>query len=152
MEKCTIDQDVLILGGDNLFEGSISDFLTTFEKKWDTVLLYDVGDLELAKQLGNVTLGEENKIASFVEKPENPTSTLAATMVYAIKKDHLKYIPALLQEGIEKNAGEIKAGELIGYIMRFADVYGHTLEGKWFDIGTLEQLKKAEEWIELKRA
>lgn len=72
-------------------------------------------------------------------------------MVYAIKKDHLKYIPTLLQEGIEKNAGEIKAGELIAYIMRFADVYGHTLKGKWFDIGTLEQLKKAEEWIELKR-
>ncbi len=84
--------------------------------------------MELAKQLGNVALGAENRITSFIEKPENPTSTLAATMVYALKKEHLHYIPSLYREGQEKNMGEIKAGELIAYIMQYEHVYGHTLK------------------------
>jgi dTDP-glucose pyrophosphorylase len=54
--------------------------------------------LELAKGLGNVTLGEDNRVSSFVEKPENPSSSLCATMIYALKKEHLKYIPLLLEE------------------------------------------------------
>lgn len=150
MQKHTLSEDIIILGGDNLFEDDLSDFIDNFNKNGDTVLLYDVGDKELAKQLGNVTLGTDNAILSFIEKPENPTSTLSATMVYALKKEHLKYVPLLLEEWKEKNAWEIKAGELIAYIMRFEKVWWHTLTGKWFDIGTLEQLQKAEDWIRLK--
>jgi dTDP-glucose pyrophosphorylase len=62
-------------------------------------------------------------ITSFVEKPENPSSTLCATMVYILKKEHLKYIKLLLEEGQKNNAGEIKAGELIAYIMRNEKVW-----------------------------
>jgi dTDP-glucose pyrophosphorylase len=61
-------------------------------------VLYDVGEIELAKQLGNVTLDATEAITSFVEKPENPSSTLCATMIYAIKNDHLKYVSLLLEE------------------------------------------------------
>jgi NDP-sugar pyrophosphorylase family protein len=35
--------------------------------------------------------------------------------------------------------------------MRNEKVWWHILAWKWFDIGTLEQLKKAEEWIHLKK-
>lgn len=152
MKTCNLSEDVLILWWDNLFEDDLSVALETFKEKGDTVVLYDVGDLELAKQLWNVTLNEENNITAFVEKPEAPSSTLCATMVYAIKKEHLKYIPLLLEEWKQKNAGELKAGELIAYIMKHEKIWGETLTGKWFDIGTLEQLKKAEEWIYLKRS
>lgn len=150
MEKHNIDEDVLIFGGDNLFEDDLSSVIETLHKKGDVVGLYDVGDLELAKGLGNVTLGEDNRVSSFVEKPENPSSSLCATMIYGLKKEHLKYIPLLLEEWKRQNAGEIKAGEMIAYIMKNEPVYGQTLEWKWFDIGTLEQLQKAEEWINLK--
>ncbi len=69
-------------------------------------------------------------------------------MIYGIRKEHIKYIPLLFEEGQQKNAGELKAGELIAYIMKHEQVWGQTLRGQWFDIGTLEQLKKAEEWVE----
>lgn len=49
-------------------------------------------------------------------------------MIYGIKKEHLKYIPLLLEEGEKNNAGEIKAGELIAYIMQSEQVYGQTLQ------------------------
>lgn len=150
MKKYPITEDLLIFWWDNLFEDDLSGVIETFKEKGDIVVLYDVGELELAKQLWNVTLDTDNTVTSFVEKPENPSSTLCATMVYAIKQEHLKYIPLLLEEGKQKNAGEIKAGELIAYIMRYEKFWWKTLTWKWFDIGTLEQLKKAEEWIELK--
>jgi glucose-1-phosphate thymidylyltransferase len=151
MEKHTIDDDVLILWWDNLFEDDLSGIIGVFhERSVDVIGLYDVGNLELARQLGNVTLNENNVVTSFVEKPENPSSSLCATMIYALKKEHLKYIPILLEEGKRKDAGEIKAGELIAYVMKSEEVYGQTLQWKWFDIGTLDQLKKAEDWIDLK--
>lgn len=152
MERYTLDEDLLILGWDNLFEDDLSSVMETLKEKGDVVGLYDVGDLELAKGLGNVTLGDDEKVTSFVEKPEHPSSSLCATMIYALKKEHLKYIPLLLQEWKEKNAGEIKAGEMIAYIMKHEPVYGQVLRWKWFDIGTLEQLQKAEEWINLKNS
>lgn len=151
MQKYDIIEDVLILWWDNLFEDDLSSVIETFKQKGNIVVLYDVGELELAKQLWNVTLDHDGVITSFVEKPENPSSTLCATMIYAIKYEHLKYIPLLLEEGKRKNAGEIKAGELIAYIMRYEKFWGKTLTGKWFDIGTLEQLKHAEEWVKTQK-
>lgn len=151
MEKHTIDEDILVLGGDNLFEDNLENLIDTFYKKGDVVSLYDVGSLELAKWLGNVEVNADGVITSFVEKPENPTSTLCATMVYAIKKEHVKYIQLLHEEGKKQNSGEIKAGELIAYMMKNEEVQGQVLTGKWFDIGTLDQLAKAEKWVEENR-
>lgn len=151
MREHSIDEDVLILWWDNLFEDDLSGIIDIFHKNGvDVIGLYDVGSLDLARELWNVTLDENNTVTSFVEKPENPSSSLCATMIYALKKEHLKYIPILLDEGKKKNAGEIKAGELIAYVMKSVQVYGQILQWKWFDIGTLEQLKKAEDWIHLK--
>jgi dTDP-glucose pyrophosphorylase len=49
MEKHTINEDILILGGDNLFEDNLGNLIDTFYKKGDVISLYDVGSLELAK-------------------------------------------------------------------------------------------------------
>lgn len=85
------------------------------------------------------------RIISLIEKPSVPTSSLAATLVYILKKSDLHHIKTVIESGKAD-----RAGDLIAYLCQKEAVYGSILQGKWFDIGTLEQLKKAEEWLQLK--
>lgn len=105
-----------------------------------------MGDLEYVKQLSNPVLDNNNRIISFIEKPTEPTSSLIGTLVYVLQNRSLTYVADVI-----KNGQADRAGDFIAYLCQKEPVYGHILEGTWFDIGTLEQLKKAEEWIELKR-
>src|SRR5436190_12473100 len=73
---------LLIVAGDNLFDGSIAGFVK-FAKKTDaTVAVYDVGDKEAIKKYGNIDIDAEGTITHFEEKPEKPRSTLAAIALY----------------------------------------------------------------------
>ncbi len=83
-EHAALDDDLLVIAGDNLFDYSLSDYIAFWAGKdgASAVAVYDVGDRELAKQYGVVELGEDDRIVDFVEKPEDPPSTLAATATY----------------------------------------------------------------------
>jgi NDP-sugar pyrophosphorylase family protein len=85
------------------------------------------------------------RVISLIEKPSNPTSSLAATLVYIFRKDALHHVADVIKSGKSD-----RAGDLIAYMCQKEAIYGSVLQGRWFDIGTLEQLKKAEEWIQLK--
>ena len=103
-------------------------------------MLYDVKSVAFAKNLGIASINEHNQITSFIEKPENPSSTLASTLIYALKKEHLSLVGYALQEGKAD-----RAGDFIKYLSERKPVYGKILQGRWFDIGTPESLKEAEE-------
>jgi NDP-sugar pyrophosphorylase family protein len=66
---------------------------------------------------------------NFIEKPENPTSTLCATLIYCFKNSTLPHIKTVIDSGKSD-----RAGDLIAYLCGIEDIYGYTLQGKWFDI------------------
>lgn len=142
IDNYEITEDVMILGGDNFFEDDLSEMIRIFQKKWDSIALYDVENLELVKQLSTLTMNAENKILDFIEKPENPTSTLIATLIYCFKKSTLWHI----QDVIELGKAD-RAWDLIASICKVEDIYGYHLRGKWFDIGSMKQLNETEEWL-----
>lgn len=146
IQKAEIKQDVIILWGDNFMEDDFKKLFENFHKKGNTIGLYDVGDLEYVKQLSSPILDADMRIISFIEKPTQPTSSLVWTLVYVLKNTSLKHI-----DDVIKNGQADRAGDFIAYLCQKEPIYGQILEGKWFDIGTLEQLKKAEEWIHLKK-
>jgi len=134
-----IEEDLLIIGGDNLFEDNLSAIFNLFQEKGNTIMLNDVKNIELAKLYGIVSINSEDKITNFVEKPESPESTLASTLIYAIKKEDLELINHVLKQGLAD-----RAGDFIKYLSENRTVSGIPLTGKWFDIGSLQQLKEAE--------
>ncbi len=136
-----INDDLLIIGGDNLFEDDLHHFLQFFNTtKSSSIMLHDVKSITFAKNLGIASINEHNQITSFIEKPENPSSTLASTLIYALKKEQLPLVKHALQEGKAD-----RAGDFIKYLADRKPVYGKILQGRWFDIGTPESLKEAEE-------
>lgn len=137
-----IDDDVLVIAGDNLFEFSLRDFADYFKKKKTSIIaLYDMKDKSrVANKLGVVMIDKNKRVIDFEEKPAEPKSTLAATACYLYTKEDIKKLKDYLKGRKAVDA----SGHFFEYISRQKPAYAFTFEGRWWDIGSMEQLEEAD--------
>jgi len=139
-----IDKEIdwLILGGDNIFEDSLIEFLN-FSKDlgYPTIGIYDINDIKKASHFGVVNMDKENRIIDFFEKPKSPPSTLIASCIYYFPKNSLDFLDSFLNSNLNPDA----AGTYISWLVKKYKVFGYKLKGKWLDIGNFNSLKEAEE-------
>ena len=142
IERAAIDDDLLVIAGDNLFDFSLPEFVSFWQSKGQAsaVAVRDVGSLELAAQYGIVALADDARVTDFVEKPADPPSTLAATATYLYHRDHVPLVRAYLDEGNPPD----QPGRLVGWLHRREPVYGWVFDAGWYDIGDREQLLAAD--------
>ena len=134
-----IDDDIIVVAGDNLFELSLKEVANMFhKKKHNTIVLHDVKDTELAKHYGVVEV-KNGLVFHFEEKPVEPKSTLISTGIYLFQKKTIKLIEKYISQGNNTD----KTGDFIAWLHKREDVYTHITDKTWYDIGTLEQLEKA---------
>ncbi|MET1124296.1 MAG: NDP-sugar synthase [Archaeoglobaceae archaeon] len=127
-----LDDDVLVIAGDNVFDFEVSQLLDVFESTGDVVVaLYDVGDTELAKRYG-VAEVEEGILRSFEEKPANPKSSLIGVALYVLPRD----VITILQRYVRENERSDNLGDFLSYLCRRRTVRAVTVNGNWFDVGT----------------
>lgn len=139
--EASIDDDVLVIAGDNLFDSPLSDFLAFWRGKGGSaVAVHDVGDLELATQYGIVDVDADDRVTGFVEKPSEPPSTLAATAAYLYSREHLRLVPTYLAEGNPPD----QPGNLVAWLYPRVPVYAYRFDGGWYDIGDPGQLLAAD--------
>jgi len=136
-----LDDDLLVVAGDNLFDYSLADYEAYWRKKGGSaVAVHDVGDRELAKKYGIVDVDADDRITAFVEKPDDPPSTLAATATYLYRREHAALVPTYLAEGNPPD----QPGNLVAWLHAREPVYAYRFPGEWFDIGDHEQLLEAD--------
>ena len=83
LTKHEIDDDIIVIGGDNLFSDDLSGFGDYCEQKKAPVTgVYDVGDLEQIKKYNSIEIDEDHRIIYFEEKPQVPKSTLTGIALY----------------------------------------------------------------------
>lgn len=142
VERARIDGDLLVVAGDNLFDYSLAEYVRWWQGKGvaSAVALYEVEDRELIKQYAVVELDEHERVVSFVEKPAEPRSTLAATACYLYHREHAKLIATYLAE---RNPAD-QPGRMVEWLYSRAPVYGYRFEGEWLDIGNRDQLLEAD--------
>lgn len=139
-----IDDDLLIIAGDNLFDLRLEKFLSFAKKHSDgiSIALYDVGSLETAKKFGVVHIDKTNRVIDFEEKPEKPKSTLISTGIYYFPKEKIADIKKYVNvEGAKLDA----PGYYIKWLSVNDRVYGFSFSQDWYDIGDMESYKKADE-------
>lgn len=142
IEREEIDDNLLVIAGDNLISFDVADFIDDFEKRCTpTLAAYDVGSRERASSFGLVDL-DGDRIVGFQEKPENPTSTLVSIACYAFPADSLPLLSTYLADG--NNPDE--PGWFIQWLHDHQPTYAYTFDGAWFDIGTPESYLDAVEW------
>ena len=141
-----IQEDLLVIGGDNLFDFELTPFLSFAKTKipFCSVMMYDVKDFVLARQYGIVGLNGNGKVTSLEEKPAKPKSTLAGMCVYFFPRETLSYFGEYEQLPHSKDA----PGFYIKWLHETKGVYGCMAQGSWYDIGDLSSYQKACETFE----
>ncbi len=131
--------DFLVVGGDNVFTFDVGQLLDVFSQKGNTIALYDVGSVDLARLYGAVEVDAHGRITAMVEKPECPKSTLVSICVYMYSAS----VAARLQEYEAAGNNMDATGNFAAWLCTVEPVYGRPVDGVWFDIGSLESLSSA---------
>lgn len=135
-----IDDDILVIAGDNLFDFSLVDFYNFYKEKNSCVVaVYDIKDKEkAASKLGVVQIDENSKIIDFEEKPQEPKTSLISTACYIFKKEDIDLLTKCLDESVALD----NLGDFITWLITKKDIYGFVFKERWFDIGSHEQLQE----------
>ena len=147
VDRIGTDDDLLVIAGDNLFDFHLSELVAFWRTKGvaSAVALRDVGSRELARHYGIVELDSDARIRSFVEKPQEPESTLAATATYLYHREHV----GLIRTYVESEANADQPGRLVAWLHQREPVYGWVFTEPWYDIGDQEQLLEADNRLRL---
>lgn len=141
-ERENIDDDTIVVAGDNLISFDLSDFIDFFEKQETPCLAaYDVESREKAKSYGLVELAGD-RVVDFQEKPSDPNSTLVSIACYAFTAETVGLLSTYLDEG--NNPDE--PGWFVQWVQESTTVRAFTFDGAWFDIGTPESYLDAVAW------
>jgi len=138
-----IDDDLLIVAGDNLFEFDLKDFLNFAKSKTPTpsIAVYDIENIKEASLYGVLQIDENSKVLSFEEKPAAPKSTLVSTCIYYFPKLKIDLVNRYLATSQKKDA----PGNYIKWLTENEGVYAFAFKEAWYDIGSkasYEEVKK----------
>jgi NDP-sugar pyrophosphorylase family protein len=139
MDYYEINSPVFAVQGDNIFDIKIKN-LIDFHREKDaalTIVLREVGNVE---GLGIADIDKCGRINRFVEKPlpKDAPSNLANTGLYVISPEVRKIFKEKGVQQIIKDKNRLDFGyDFIPYVIASGrPVYGYTLKGSWFDVGT----------------
>jgi len=131
IEHEKIEEDLLLIAGDNYFGFKMSDFIDSFKGN-PMLAAYDIGDLNSAKKFG-VVVAKDGQVVQFQEKPQEPKSTLVSTGCYIFPTKNLADLVTYAKEKNDDLGGIfehlLQKGETI-------DVF--SFKEKWFDIGSFD--------------
>jgi len=142
INKKRIRDDLLVIGGDNLFDGGLKGFVqfSKASKEAPVLGVYRLESKKEGKKYGIVTLNKSKRIIDFQEKPQNPKSKLAAMCLYYFPRQKVKLIKSYLSNKTSKTDA---TGFYIDWLRKKTKVYGFVFKGRWYDIGDFKFLNEA---------
>ncbi len=141
LDETGLDDDLVVVAGDNLFGESVSGFAAYGQEVDAPVLaVHDVGDLSRMSEYNQIEIDDRGRITFFEEKPEDARSTLAGVALYFYPRRTLPLIRQYLEEGNNPD----QPGRLVQWLYPRTSVYTWRLPGAWYDIGSAETLQEAD--------
>jgi len=138
VQEKQINDDLLVLAGDNLFDFELAGFAKFFQiKGCDCITTHRLEDTEQLRRTGVIEADKDWNVTSFEEKPAQPKSTLAVPPFYLYKKETLPLFAEYLEEGQNPDA----PGNFIPWLLGRKPVAAYLFEGQRYDIGCLETYK-----------
>lgn len=140
IEEENIDDDILLLTGDNYFGFKISDFLSNYRSGVPLIAAFDVQDIEQAKAFGTVVTDANDKVVMFEEKPKEPKTTLVSTGCTVLPSSQL---PVLLSYA--KRHPDNVGGIFEEILRNKVEIDCFVFSDPWFDIGSFHAYLNATE-------
>ncbi len=139
IDKLGLDDDMLVIAGDNVLDFSLTKFIAYAKRKNSSCIMrYYEADAKKLLKCGVVTMDENDKILNMTEKSPTPATHWCCPPFYYYTKSDAK----LVEEGICSGCGTDAPGSYIAWLCGKTNVYAMEMPGKRYDIGNLESYEK----------
>ena len=141
IDKLSLDDDMLVIAGDNVLDFSLTKFISYAEsKKASCIMRYFEPDDKKLLKCGVVTIDESDKILNMTEKSPTPATHWCTPPFYFYSREDAKKIESAIADGCGVDA----PGSYIAWLCKNTDVYAMEMPGKRYDIGNLESYERVQ--------
>ena len=139
IEKLGIDDDMLIIAGDNVLDFSLTGFISYCRAKNTSCVMryYEPSEKKLLK-CGVLTVDENDRILSMTEKSDKPATHWVCPPFYYYTKQDAR----MVADGIAAGCGTDAPGSYIAWLCTKNAVHAMEMPGDRYDIGNLESYEK----------
>jgi glucose-1-phosphate thymidylyltransferase len=141
IDKLDLDDDMLVIAGDNVLDFSLTKFARyAREKGTSCIMRYYEADVKRLTKSGVVCVDENDRILSMVEKPAQPASHWCCPPFYYYTKEDAR----LVSKGIAAGCGTDAPGSYIAWLCTQTAVHAMEMPGKRYDIGNLQSYEQVQ--------
>lgn len=144
VERLNIDEDLLVIAGDNLFTYNLIDPWRVFrEFDQDLILAQEIDSLDDLRRFAVAQIDENDLVIELEEKPAEPKSNLAVYATYFYRRDTLPLIKTYLEHGGNPDS----PGNFPAWLYKRKPLRLYKFTGECFDIGTPESYAEGEQFV-----
>ena len=139
IEEANIDDDIVVLAGDNVLNFSLSSFIDYGrKKKTSCIMRHEEKDKNKLRKTGVIEINEDELVLGMEEKPKEPKSNWAVPPFYYYTKEDKD----LIKEGIASGCGTDAPGSFVSWLVKTRPVHAYRMIGERFDVGSIEGYEK----------
>ncbi len=141
IEQLNLDDDMLVIAGDNLLDFSLQRFVHYAHKKQTSCIMrfWETDEQRLLK-CGIVTIDEQDRILRMTEKSPTPETHWCCPPFYYYTRQDAR----LVKKGIENGCGTDAPGSYIAWLCTQTPVHAMEMPGKRYDIGNLQSYQQVQ--------
>ena len=141
IERCALDDDLLVIAGDNLLDFSLVQFIEYGRAKGTScVMRYWEPSVEKLRKTGVASVDPDGRILSMEEKPADPKSHWCCPPFYFYRREDLP----LVAKGIAEGCGVDAPGSFIAWLSTQVPVHAFEMPGRRYDIGNLSSYEEVQ--------
>lgn len=141
VDTLNIEDDVLIIAGDNVLDFSLCKFIDySTGKKTSAVMRYYEESTAKLQKCGVLKIDENDLVLDMEEKPNKPQSNWCCPPFYYYTKSDISLIPNALADGCGFDA----PGSFVSWLCKKSKIHAMKMPGSRYDIGNLESYNKVQ--------
>lgn len=139
IDKLGIDDDMLVIAGDNVLDFSLTKFILYAKAKNSSCIMrYYEADYQKLLKCGVVTIDKNDKVLHMTEKSPSPATHWGCPPFYYYTREDARVV----QKGIDSGCGTDAPGSYIAWLCKQTTVHAMEMPGKRYDVGSLESYEK----------
>ena len=141
IDSLSLQDDLLIIAGDNVLEFSLKNFSDYAKKKGTSCTMRYWEEDEAKLNRAGVSEVDGEKLLSFEEKPQNPKSHWCTPPFYYYIADDVMKIKDAITDGCATDA----PGSLVAWMCQKSPMHSMVMPGRRFDIGDMTSYQAVKE-------
>ncbi len=136
-----LDEDILVIAGDNLLDFSLTTFMRyALGKRTSCIMRYFEPSMERLQKCGVVTVDKNDRVLTMTEKSPTPASHWCCPPFYYYTCSDMHKIERAIAMGCETDA----PGSFVAWLCKQKPVHAMEMKGARYDIGNLESYERVQ--------